>query len=130
MIYLAQPYSSPDPAVRQWRFEAGCKAAAALMRAGFNTYSPIAHSHVIAAHGLDRMSHAFWMHVDRPYIEWCSVIAVLMLPGWRRSKGVAAEIDMARKAGKPVIHIRPKTVGVNIWTMPGAKPPCQEATCL
>jgi len=29
MIYLASPYSSPDPAVREARFRAACKATAA-----------------------------------------------------------------------------------------------------
>ena len=130
MIYLAQPFSAPEEDVRQWRFEAGCKAAAALLKAGFNTFAPVAHSHVIAAHGLDGMNHAFWMRMDRPYVEWCSVIAVLTLPGWRESKGVAEEIDLARKAGKPVVYIDPATVGVDVSTMPSAQTPCQEAACL
>jgi len=130
MMYLAQPYSASDPAVRRWRFEAGCKAAAALIRAGLNTYAPIAHSHVIASHGLDEMDHAFWMHVDRPYVQWCGVIAVLMLPGWRESKGVAAEIRIACAIGKPVIYIDPATVGVDVSTMPGAEMVGKEAACL
>ena len=137
MLYLASPYSHPDPTARQWRFEAACKATAAMLRAGFNTYSPIAHSHVVAAHGLDGMDHAFWMHVDQPYVDWCAAVVVLMLPGWRESKGVAAEIEIARKAGKPITYICPATVGVDVSTMPGlhagssgTQAPCEEATCL
>ncbi|GIW55540.1 MAG: hypothetical protein KatS3mg082_1944 [Nitrospiraceae bacterium] len=34
MIYLASPYSHPDPAVREERFHAACRAAAALLLAG------------------------------------------------------------------------------------------------
>ncbi len=34
MIYLASPYSHPDPAVREQRFRAAGDTAAALIRAG------------------------------------------------------------------------------------------------
>ena len=41
MIYLASPYSDPDPAVRQSRFEAACKATAEMLRAGLIVFSPV-----------------------------------------------------------------------------------------
>jgi len=34
MIYLASPYSHPDPAVRAERYRAACRATAALLLAG------------------------------------------------------------------------------------------------
>ena len=34
MIYLASPYSDPDPAVREQRFEAACAVTAVMLRAG------------------------------------------------------------------------------------------------
>jgi len=52
MIYLASPYTSDDPAVRQQRFEAACRAAAAMIRQGQTVFSPIAHSHAICAFGV------------------------------------------------------------------------------
>jgi hypothetical protein len=33
MIYLASPYSHPDPLVRKARFDAACRATADLIRA-------------------------------------------------------------------------------------------------
>lgn len=47
MIYLASPYSHPDPAVEELRFEAACEAACKLMQQGHHVFSPIAHTHPV-----------------------------------------------------------------------------------
>ena len=112
MIYLASPYSHPDRAVRRRRFRAACRAAGAMLRAGLMVYSPIAHSAAIASAGLDDMDHDFWMHVDRPYLEWCHMVMVLTLDGWRESRGVNIEIAQARAMHKPVSLIAPADLGV------------------
>ena len=104
MIYLAQPYSHPDPAVRERRYEAACRATAALMRAGLIVFSPIAHSHPLTRYGLPG-DWQFWERYDRAHLEVCTCLAVLMLDGWKGSKGVQSEISIARQLGKPVIFI-------------------------
>jgi nucleoside 2-deoxyribosyltransferase len=101
MIYLASPYSHPDPAVREHRFQAACRAAARLIRLGRTVYSPIAHSHSIAAHGLPT-EWEFWESIDRRHLDDCDEVVVLMLDGWKTSAGVQAEIKYAEKHGKPV----------------------------
>ena len=107
MIYLASPYTHPDPAVRQWRFEAACRVTAKLMRAGLIVFSPIAHSHPLTRYGLPG-EWQFWQRYDRAHLEACSGLAVLMLEGWKESKGVQSEIAFARDLGKPVIFIAPE----------------------
>jgi nucleoside 2-deoxyribosyltransferase len=104
LIYLASPYSSDDPTIRQQRFEAACRAAAELMRQGKTVFSPIAHSHAICAYGLP-LDWRFWERHDRRYLEACDEVAVLMLDGWRESVGVQAEIAIARELGKPVTFL-------------------------
>lgn len=106
MIYLASPYSHPDPDVREQRFEAACAAAAALLRAGHRVYSPIAHSHPLTRYGLPG-DWAFWERHDRWYLERCDEVVVLMLEGWDSSEGVQAEIDYATRLGKPVWYRAP-----------------------
>jgi len=101
MIYLASPYSHPDQAVEQARFDAVCQAAAALMRRGHLVFSPIAHSHAIARFGLPT-DWAFWQRYDRAFLAWCDELWVLTLPGWEQSAGVQAEMRIAREMGKPV----------------------------
>jgi nucleoside 2-deoxyribosyltransferase len=106
MIYLASPYSHRDVHVREWRFQQACRAAAALLRAGLTVFSPIAHSHPIAQHGMP-MSWEFWSRMDREYLSRCDVLAVLTLPGWRESVGVQAEIALAQELGLPVVYVEP-----------------------
>ena len=104
MIYLASPYSHPDTDVRQERFDAACRAAAALLRQGKTTFSPIAHSHVLCRYGLP-LDWEFWRQHDLQYLAACTEVVVLMLDGWAESVGVQAEIKIARELGKPVTFL-------------------------
>ena len=106
MIYLASPYSHPDPAVRKQRFCTACRVTAELLRAGQLVFSPIAHSHGIAEHNLP-CTWSFWEPFDRWFLERCDELVVLMLDGWQESVGVQAEIQLAHALGKPVRYITP-----------------------
>jgi hypothetical protein len=107
LTYLASAYSHPDPAVREQRFQAACRAAAALMQLGYCVLSPIAHSHCIAAHGLPT-GWDFWQRLDSELLLRCDEMVVLTLDGWRESRGVAAEIELARAVGLPVRYVGPE----------------------
>ena len=107
MIYLASPYSHPDPSVREFRFREACRAAAKLMRLGKAVFSPIAHGHCICTHGLPT-DWRFWEPFDRAQLERCDEVVVLMLDGWRESEGVQAEIRIAAQLGKPVRYLEPE----------------------
>ena len=111
MIYLASPYSDPDPAIRLWRFEAACKATAQMLRAGLIVFSPVVHSHPLTQYGLPS-DWKFWQRYDRAYLEACSALAVLTLDGWRESEGVSSEIKAANDLGIPFWTIEPESVGV------------------
>ena len=104
LVYLASPYSHPDPAVRQARYQAACRAAAWLIGQGHLVFSPIAHSHAIAQHGLP-VDWGFWEEQDRRLLAACDELWVLMLDGWEDSRGVQAEVAIARKLGKPVGYL-------------------------
>ena len=104
MIYLTSPYTHPDPAVRDARFKAACRQAAEMFRCGIPVFSPIAYSHAIAAHDLP-LEWDFWERFDRAFLETCSEVWVLTLDGWRESRGVQAEMELARELGKPVVLV-------------------------
>lgn len=106
MIYLATPYSHPEPSVREQRFRAVCQAAARLMQNGEVVFSPIAHGHPIAAYGLPT-DWRFGERFDREQLARCDDVVVLMLDGWEESKGVQAEIRIAGKLRKPVRYLMP-----------------------
>lgn len=105
--YLASPYSSPDEAVRLRRFEAAAEAAARMMREGRVVFSPIAHSHPIDAFFPEPESGEFWHTQDVHFLRHADRMAVLMLHGWRESKGIARELAVARELHIPVEYIEP-----------------------
>lgn len=107
MLYLASPYSDPDPAVREERFVAVCRKAAELFRAGFHVFCPIAHTHPIAVHGGLATDFAGWSRYDSEMLGKCIRLVVLRLPGWEGSVGVSAEIALAREWGMPVEFVDP-----------------------
>jgi len=107
MIYLASPYMHPDLRVRERRFKAACRQAAEMLRCGVPVFLPIAYSHAIALHGLP-LEWNFWERFDRAFLEACSEVWVLTLDGWRESRGVHAEIELALKLGKAVVYVEPE----------------------
>lgn len=113
MIYLASPYSHPDPAVREQRFRAACQVAADMMRQGEQVFSPIAHTHPIAEFGLPK-GWEFWEKFDRWFIERCEEFAILEIDGWKTSKGIRAEMALTVKYSKPVTYIDPSYIGSNV----------------
>jgi nucleoside 2-deoxyribosyltransferase len=106
MIYLASPYSHPDPAVREERFRAACQVTAELIRAGDAVISPVVQGHPLAAFGLPT-DWQFWETLDRHQLARCDEVVVLMLDGWRESVGVQTEIRIAAELGKPVRYVAP-----------------------
>lgn len=106
MIYLASPYSHPDPAVRQRRFEAACEYTARLMNAGLLVFSPVVHSHPLVAYGLPT-DWEYWRRLDVAHLDRCERMMVLKLDGWRESVGVEAEIAVAVDRGIPVEYASP-----------------------
>jgi hypothetical protein len=112
IAYLASPYSHPDQAVREERYRAACRAAAALLLAGQPVFSPIVHSHVFVEHGLPG-DWNFWRCFDGELLARCDEVVVLMLAGWRESVGVREEIRIARELGKPVRYLAPELTRVS-----------------
>lgn len=102
-IYLASPYSHPDPKMMQRRYDEACRTAARLMMDGHAVFAPIAHSHPIAGymHESYRRDFELWMREDLPILRYASALWVLTLPGWEASRGVTREREYADQVGIP-----------------------------
>lgn len=101
-IYLAGPYSHPDPAVRESRYDALTEVYASICRQGLVCYSPITHSHVAAErHGLP-LDAAYWSRVNQSFMLACRELWILELDGWDTSLGVAMETKWAKEMRLPI----------------------------
>lgn len=109
-IYLAGPYSHTERKVREERFHQINRVAARLMERGWVVYSPISHNHSIALHYDLSTGWDYWGRLDRAFIKHALLMAVLMLPGWRESVGVTAEIAIAKEFNVPICLFDPTTI--------------------
>lgn len=102
-IYLASPYSHPDPTVRRSRERRVSKIGFKLMREGKNLFCPITQSHRLNdfSDG-NNLTHDECMRVDYEFLERAKELYVLMIPGWEKSVGVELEIDYAMQNHIPI----------------------------
>lgn len=107
IIYLASPYSSPDPELKVWRFEQAAKAAAKILSDGELVFAPIPMTHPMAIYGDLSGAWEQWEKFDSYMLSLCHEMRILMLEGWQDSKGVAAEKALAYKLGIPVTYMEP-----------------------
>ena len=106
MIYLASPYTHPDAAVRQARYEAVLAELARLVAEGRRVYSPIVAQHEKCLAGLVPVEFEFYRREDRAMIDACEQVWVLRLDGWDRSAGIQEELVAASEFGKPVRFVK------------------------
>jgi Domain of unknown function (DUF1937) len=107
MIYLASPYSDPDPFIRDQRYLAACRATVQLLLTGQTVFSPIVNGHGLVPFGLPT-DWPFWARHGERYIARSDELLVLAMPGWEESVGVQAEIEIARRLGK-VVRYHPES---------------------
>lgn len=129
MIYLACPYSHADRKVEAARAREVNRAAAALVAQGETVFSPISHSHEIVLSVNPPLSGSFntWRELDTKILPVCDRLVVLMLDGWGESRGIRAEVALARELGIPIEvlepggEIRPCHVPLNLLAEDAAK---------
>lgn len=95
MLYLASPYSSPDPIVRDQRARDAQRACVAFFHLDIPVFSPIAHWHEISWLFDLPTDIAAWRVQCLSILKRADELAVLMLPGWEESRGVGEERKVA-----------------------------------
>jgi Domain of unknown function (DUF1937) len=128
MIYLASPYSHPNPMVRETRFEAACRTTARLIQAGQTVFSPIVHGHPLVHYGLPT-DWSFWQRFGKEHLQRCDDVLVLQIDGWQESEGVQAEVELARGLGKRIQYLSPenKAISLSFRSWPHVAPVGHEA---
>lgn len=107
-IYLASPYSHPDPLVREERYKAVLFVAAKLMAEGHIVFCPIVHTHEIGKRLGRAVDHYFWLKQNRPLLVNASKMVILTLSGWDLSKGIEDETKISKDLGIPIQYLAPE----------------------
>lgn len=112
-IYLASPYSHPDPAVRDMRYMRVRDIAARLiLERDQPVYSPIAHCHDMCTAAKASFTYEAWREQDEAMMRPAEEVWVAMLPGWRESAGIEEEVGFAEAARIPVRYLDPDTMEI------------------
>jgi len=108
LIYLASPYTHASKKMMYERFEKVLKLTACLIGKGMFVFSPIAYGHVMAGKYKMPTDWKYWLAFDEKLISKCDKLMVFKIKGWDKSKGVQAEIKIAKKYKLPVEYIEDK----------------------
>lgn len=105
-IYVASPYSHPDPVVVQRRYDMVCYYVAHAIPQGHTLFSPILHCHYLSRQyshlGTDAKS---WLGYNKIMQRYAASTLVLMIPGWQESIGVQGEIEYATHINQPIEYV-------------------------
>lgn len=105
ITYVSVPYTAHLYGLAAAAYDAD-RHAAHLIKMGFVTFSPISHSHPIArVGGLDPRSHELWMAQNDAFMEACSAMVAVHIPGWEDSIGMKMEREAFARMGKPVVEM-------------------------
>jgi nucleoside 2-deoxyribosyltransferase len=88
------------------RYQASCRAAAKLFRAGIVVFNPLANTVPAIELGGLSLEHEEFLEIDLQILRRCDEVLVLGLDGWEQSRGVVREMLAAMAQRKPVTLIR------------------------
>lgn len=106
MIYVASPYSHPDPLVMEQRFNDVRKFTSVMISSGAVAFSSILYLHQIAIDYQLPRDAKFWATFNIEILRHCDMMIVCDMEGWQESKGVQMEISLAEHLGIPITHAR------------------------
>ena len=112
MIYLASPYTSPDPNIELQRVKAVALIAAHLVAKELPVMSPILHCHLIRQQCSVPGHYEFWQKWNHRMIQYSEVFLVATIDGWDRSTGLKGEMEFAKSINKRINYINPQTLQV------------------
>lgn len=102
MIYLASPYTNPDPQLRSRRFIAAREFCVHHMNLGRVIFSPIVYGHQFSRDFGHPVEASHWRSLNESLMQAMTELWVLRLPGWEASVGVQAEIEWAERLSIPL----------------------------
>lgn len=112
-VYVASVYSKFHLGLDAAHHDA-CLIAGELIKLGLSVYSPIAASHDISYFcEIPALNHDLWLTADKPLMDAANCLVVAKMHGWRESFGVQYEINVFRRAKKPIFYLEPQTLEIS-----------------
>jgi len=106
-IYLASPYSHKDKEMLQLRYEQVRSAVAFLFHLEVAVFSPIVHCHDLTKQCDLPKDAKFWEFYTEAMLQGARELWLLLLDGWKESKGMQGERDIAIEIGIPYRQVKP-----------------------
>ena len=106
LIYMAAPFSDPEPEVSLRRLDRVNGYATHLLSRGVIAFSPLSHGAPLDSP--DIPNHV-WYEFGLRIMEGCDELYLLALEGWQNSEGVRLEFERACKLDIPVYVVGPDT---------------------
>ena len=97
LVYIAGPYSNPNPAIRQTHIAYAALWAMHYWKMGYPTICP----HKNTANFDGGLSEKHFLKGDLEILKRCDII--VFIPGWNYSAGARIEHDYAVKHGKRLV---------------------------
>ena len=105
LFYLASPYTHKDKKVRRHRSKTATRAAIDLLKHRIHVFSPISYNSNADWNRTELPCEwPFWEVYDKNFLCRCDSVLVLMVEGWDKSVGIAAEIEFAKELNIPVFY--------------------------
>jgi hypothetical protein len=110
--FIAGPYTDPDPAVKEFRYDALTRAYAQYVAHGHSAVCCITLTHppdaiISQQKNIATLGSDYWTDADVPFMNIAKTLVVVKLPGWEKSSGTQKEIAYFRAQGKPILYIDP-----------------------
>lgn len=103
LTYLAGPYTHPNQQVMEDREIQHSRCAAKLIKQNIHVYAPIAETCMIAKHDdIKDTGWEFWRAKDLNQLSRCDEMYIILMDGWRESKGVRGEVKFAIQNNIPI----------------------------
>ena len=104
MIYLAAPYSHPEPMIVQERMENIYRVLGEFIKNGQHVITPLSMHEVAIRHDLDG-TYDYWSDYCLDILGRCDSMVVLCMDGWRESRGVTDEIQFCENNDIPISYL-------------------------
>jgi hypothetical protein len=105
VIYLASPYSHPDPLIMRTRFLIAEQFVVHILKKdNLIIFSPIVYCHKLAVDNALPTDANFYMVFNMNMLRRSEAMFRLELKGWEESKGVEVESNIAKMLSIPIVR--------------------------